>query len=75
MRGSLTFSIQPGTQAIQCKADLYEMTDTDLIRIATALQEQSFKLQMTFLEKKVKELQSKQAIIAASNIIRLPNGK
>ena len=75
MRGSLTFSIVPGTQDIQCKADLYEMTDTDLIRIATALQEQSFKLQMSFLQKKVEEAKAKQAIIAVSHLIRPENGK
>ena len=53
------------TQGIQCRADLYEMTDLDLIRIATALQEQAFKLQMTFLKKKSDEIKEKQALLAA----------
>mgnify|MGYP001577115966 CR=1 FL=1 len=68
MRGSLIFQIVPGTQVIQCKADLYEMTDFDLLRISAALQEQAFKLQMTIIKKKVEEAEAKKIIQVASNL-------
>ena len=66
MKGSLTFSILPDQQ-IQCKADLYEMTEFDLIRLSTALTEQAFKLQMSLIAKKVEQAKSKQIIQSAAD--------
>ena len=62
------------SQIIQCKADLYEMTDFDLLRIATALNEQALKLQMTIIQKKVKEAESKRIIQAASDFKKKIDG-
>ena len=61
MRGSLTFKVTPD-QAIQCHADLYEMTEFDLFRVATALTEQAFKLQMTAIQKTVEKSKQQKAI-------------
>ena len=61
MRGSLTFKVTPN-QAIQCVADLYEMTEFDLFRVATALTEQAFKLQMTAIQKTVEKSKQQKAI-------------
>lgn len=77
MRGSLTFKVNPSTQAIACVADLYEMTEFDLIRIATALNEQSFKLLLSVLKKRVEQAQTKQVIQEAADFKRKvdENGK
>lgn len=70
MKGSLTFEVDPLTQAIKCKADLTEMTQFDLLRIATALNEQSFKLLMSLIAKKVEEAQSQRTIREAADFKR-----
>ena len=67
MRGSLTFKVDPTTQAILVKADMYEMTDFDLLRLATALQEQSFKLQCSLIAKTMKQLEDKKIITEATD--------
>ena len=67
MRGSLTFKVHLTTQAIQCQADLYEMTDFDLLRLSTALNEQAFKLQMTLIQKSVEKLKAQQVIKEAAS--------
>ena len=61
MRGSLTFKILPN-QAIQCDASLYEMSEFDLFRVATALTEQAFKLQMAAIQKTVEKSKNIQLI-------------
>ena len=65
MRGSLTFRITLN-QEIECQADLHELTDFDLIRLATALTEQAFKFQMSLIAKKVNEAKQKKIIQDAS---------
>lgn len=74
MKGSLTFKIDPVTQAIQVNADLYEMTEFDLIRIATALNEQSFKLMLSIIQKRVELAQSKKIIQDASDFKKRIDG-
>ena len=71
VRGSLIFQVNIATQAIQVKADLYEMTEFDLLRMATALNEQSFKLLMSVLKKKAEEIEQKRIV---SETIRLKEG-
>ena len=66
MRGSFTFRVLPDQQ-IQCQADLYEMTEFDLIRVATALTEQAFKLQMASIQKTVEKMKSRQIIQEAAD--------
>ena len=61
MRGSLTFNVLPN-QAIQCNANLYEMSEFDLFRVATALTEQAFKLQMAAIQKTVEKSKNIQLI-------------
>lgn len=74
MKGALHFEVDPLTQNIQVKADLTEMTDFDLLRIATALSEQSFKILILLIQKKVKEAEVKQIITEASELNRKMNG-
>ena len=69
MRGSLTFRVLP-TQEIQVQADLYEMTEFDLLRVATALNEQSFKLMISVLKKRVELSESKRIIQDAAEFNR-----
>lgn len=61
MRGSLTFSVT-SDQQIQCNADLYELTEFDLVRIATALTEQAFKLQLSAIQKIVEKSKTQKVI-------------
>lgn len=69
MRGSLTFLVAPDNQ-IQCKADLYEMTDFDLLRISTALQEQAFGLQLKLIKKSIAQTEAKKIISEAAEFKR-----
>jgi len=66
MRGSLTFHITPDQQ-IQVKADLYELTDLDILRVSTALNEQAFQLQLTLIKKQVEKLEAKRIIHEAES--------
>jgi hypothetical protein len=65
MRGSLTFKILPD-QSIQCDADLYELTEFDLFRVATALTEQAFKLELSAIAKVVEKSKQVKLIQDAS---------
>ena len=65
MRGSLTFTVLPN-QAIQCNANLYEMSEFDLFRVATALTEQAFKLQMAAIQKTVEKSAQLQRVSDAA---------
>ena len=69
MRGKLTFSVLPN-QEIECKAELYEVSEFDLLRFATALTEQAFKLQMSLIAKKVEAAKAKQVIQSAEEFKR-----
>ena len=69
MRGNLTFSVLPN-QEIECKAELYEVSEFDLLRFATALTEQAFKLQMSLIAKKVEAAKAKQVIQSAEEFKR-----
>lgn len=69
MRGSLTFKVDPTTNGILIKADLYEMTDLDILKVASALQEQAFKLQLTLIKKGM-EKEEVSRIIAPNNGVK-----
>lgn len=65
MRGQLTFRVTPD-QKIQIEADIVEATEFDLLRVATALTEQAFKLQMSLVKRAVDQAKAKQVIQDAS---------
>ena len=65
MRGQLTFRITPDQQ-IRIEADIVEMTEFDVLRVATALTEQAFKLQMSLVKRAVDQAKAKQVIQDAS---------
>lgn len=66
MRGSMTFQVTPD-QEIGIKIDLYEMSETDLLRFSAALNEQALGLQFKLIQKRMKESESKQIIQAATD--------
>lgn len=65
MRGQLTFRITPDQQ-IRIEADIVEMTEFDLLRVATALTEKAFKLQLSLVKRAVDQAKAKQVIQEAS---------
>ena len=69
MRGQLTFRITPDQQ-IRIEADIVEMTEFDLLRVATALTEQAFKLQLSLVKRAVQQSEAKKVIEEASRIIK-----
>jgi transcription initiation factor TFIIIB Brf1 subunit/transcription initiation factor TFIIB len=64
VRGSLSFQITPDQQ-IKVSADLYELTDLDILRISTALTEQVLNLQLTLIKKTVEKLETKKIVAEA----------
>lgn len=66
MRGSLTFRVTP-EQEIRIDASLYELTDIDVLKIASALNEQALKLQFTLIKKQLERAE-------VSRIIQPNNG-
>lgn len=67
MRGSLTFSPDLNTGGILCKADLYEMSEQDMLKLAAAMTEQAAVLQMTLLKKLADKDQANRIIQVAAN--------
>lgn len=67
MRGSLTFSPDIATGGIQCRADLYEMSEQDMLKLAAAMTEQAAVLQMTLLKKLAEKDQASRIIQVAAN--------
>lgn len=66
MRGSLTFKVTPDQQ-IRIDASLYELTDLDILKVSSALNEQALKLQLTLIKKQMERAE-------VSRIIQPNNG-
>ena len=67
MRGTFTFSPDLATGGINCKADLYEMTQQDLLKLCAAMTEQALVIQTTLLKKLAEKDQASRIIQVATN--------